>query len=129
MDDKNINSPLDENPDDFVIANGFSIDNSAVEPVQVKKKPAKKTSKVPAGVKTVIWVISIILVSVGLAFGIIFTTADYLGLGFGRGKDTVIELEKGTPTVKIAEKLKESGAVKIPILFRLYSKVKGYESR
>ncbi|MBR6902419.1 MAG: endolytic transglycosylase MltG, partial [Clostridia bacterium] len=32
-------------------------------------------------------------------------------------------------TVKIAEKLKESGAVKIPVFFRLYSKLKGYESR
>ena len=128
MDDKNLStSQVPDTDDDFVIGKGFSINEEAHEvkaPVKHKKK-----SKVPAGVKTVIWVFSIIIVSVGLAFGIIFVTADYLGIGFGRGKDCVIEIEKGTPTVKIAQKLKESGAVKIPVLFRLYSKVKHYDSR
>ena len=128
MEDKNISGEFGENSDDFIIANGFSIDESANEQPVIVKNRKKKKSGIPAGLKTVIWVLSIILVSVGLAFGIIFATADYLGIGFGRGQDTVIELEKGTPTVRIAEKLKESGAVKIPILFRLYSKLKGYES-
>lgn len=115
--------------EDFIIGKDFSIDETETEQIKKNTKARKKSGKMPAGVKTLIWVLSIIIVSVGLAFGIIFTAADYLGIGFGRGTDCVIELEKGTPTVKIAEKLKESGAVKIPVLFRLYSKLKGYESR
>ena len=115
--------------EDFIIGKDFSIDEDVPEQIKVNTKACKKSAKMPAGIKTLIWVLSIIIVSVGLAFGIIFTAADYLGIGFGRGEDCLIELEKGTPTVKIAEKLKESGAVKIPVLFRFYSKLKGYESR
>ncbi|MBO4693153.1 MAG: endolytic transglycosylase MltG [Clostridia bacterium] len=113
--------------DSFVIGEGFSIDESASENYKIKK--LKKRSRPHSGIKTVIWVISIIVVSVVLAFGAIFVTADYLGIGFGRGKDCVIEIDKGTPVIKIADKLQESGAVKIPVLFRLYSKIKHYESR
>ena len=114
--------------EDFIIGKDFSIDETEPQQINKNTKDRKKNGKMPTGIKTLIWVLSIIIVSVGLAFGIIFTAADYLGIGFGRGEDCVIELEKGTPTVKIAEKLKESGAVKIPVLFRLYSKLKGYES-
>ena len=123
MEEKNYNT------EDFIIGKDFNIDETGIEQTTVNRKSHKKSGKVPAGVKTLIWVLSIIIVSVGLAFGVIFATADYLGVGFGRGVDCVIELEKGTPTVKIAEKLKESGAIKIPVFFRLYSKLKGYESK
>lgn len=124
MEDKNFSG----NTDDFIIGKDFNIEESNSQQVSVKPNKRKKGKRVPAGVKTLIWVLSIVVVSVGLAFGIIFTAADYFGLGFGRGNDCVIELEKGTSTIKIAQKLKDSGAVKIPILFRLYSKVKGYEN-
>lgn len=128
MDEKDLSTErTPQTEDDFVIGKGFNIsEETEIAPAPKKRK---KKSRVPSGVKTVVWIISIVVVSVALAFGVIFATADYLGIGFGRGKDCVIEIEKGTPTVKIAQKLKESGAVKIPLLFRLYSKIKNYESR
>ena len=128
MDEKDLNTqytPLNEN--DFVIGEGFNI----AEDEAYQSKPAKKNkrSKSHSGIKTVAWIVSIIVISVALAFGVVFVTADYLGIGFGRGKDCIIEIEKGTSVVKIAEKLEESGAVKIPILFRVYSKLKHFEGK
>ena len=113
------------NLDDFKLENGFVINEEESE--TVPKKKAKKHSK--NGLKTAVWIISIIVVSVGIAIGAIYAGADYLGLGFGRGGNCTVEIEKGSPTITIADKLKESGAVKIPILFRLYSKLKGYDGK
>ena len=125
MDDKELDlQQKPENDHDFVIENGFTIEE---EPL-VDKAVKKKKHKMSAGLKTVIWIITIFVVAIGIALGVIFSVADYLGMGFGRGNDCVVEIEKGTPAVKIAEKLEDCGAVKIPILFRLYSKIKGYES-
>ncbi len=113
--------------EDFIIGKDFNIEEETVsEPVPVK---TKKKSKSHSGIKTVIWVVSIIAVSVALAFGVIFVTADYLGIGFGRGKDCVIEIEKGTSVKKIANQLSDCGAVKMPILFRVYSKLKHFEGK
>ena len=67
--------------------------------------------------------------SVGLAFGVIYAGADYMGIGFGRGSDVTIEIEQGMSTEQIAEELKEAGAVKIPLLFRVYAKFKHYDSQ
>ena len=64
-----------------------------------------------------------------MAFGIIYAGADFMGIGFGRGEDTEMNIEVGTPASSIAEQLKESGAVKIPFLFRVYSKLNGYDSQ
>ncbi len=36
---------------------------------------------------------------------------------------------KGNAPVKIASQLKECGAVKIPVLFRVYAKLKHYDSQ
>ena len=66
--------------------------------------------------------------AIGIALGVIFSVADYLGIGFGRGGDCIVEIEKGSSVANIAEELNDCGAVKIPILFRLYSKIKGYEN-
>ena len=118
-----------ENEDEFIIGNGFEISDTTTEYEQGKPKKKPKKKKSHTAIRTAIWIISIILVSVLLSFSVIFVTADYLGIGFGRGEDCVIELEKGTPTVKIAEKLNECGAVKIPFLFRIYSKLKHYDSK
>lgn len=119
------------NDDAFIIGKGFQITdeenpNSNKPQKRGKKKKAKKGSSV---VKTIIWILSIVIVSVGLAFGIIYAGADFMGIGFGRGYDTDMNIEKGTPASQVAEELKEAGAVKIPILFRLYAKVKGYDSK
>lgn len=110
------------NSDDFVIGKGFNLPD---EP----PKKHKKQKKGKNAIKGIVWISSIIVVSVGLAFGIIYAGADFLGIGFGRGENTTMNIEMGTPAAKIADQLEESGAVKIPLLFRVYSKLMGYENQ
>lgn len=141
MDDKNFtgipeenSQPLEakqeaDNPsDDFVIGKGFEIDGGENEDNQGKKKNGRHSAGKNI-IKTVIWILCIIIVSVGLAFGVIYAGADYMGIGFGRGSDVTIEIEQGMSTEQIAEELKEAGAVKIPLLFRVYAKFKHYDSQ
>ncbi len=113
-----------EEKDDFVIGQGFKI--SEYEEPEAQAKPKKKNYST---LKNIIWILCIIIVSIGIAFGVIFVGADYLGIGFGRGYDTVIEIEPGSSAKVISEKLADSGAVKCPIVFRLYAKLKGYDSQ
>lgn len=114
-----------ENEDDaFIIGKGFKLEET--DEAEQEESPVKSGKST---VKAIIWVLSIVVFSVALAFGIIFAGADYMGIGFGRGDDVVIEIEPGSSTVTIAEKLEESGAVKLPLLFRFYAKVKGYDSQ
>ena len=110
--------------DDFIIGKGFE-----VEEFEIEQKQKRKEKKSKHTLKSTLWVVMIFMISFALAFTIIFVGADYMGIGFGRGKDVTIEIPQGSPTVKIAQILEESGAVKIPIAFRLYAKVKGYESQ
>lgn len=117
------------NNDDFILGKGFSIDTEAYSNNTANKMKKNKKNKSRSAIKAVIWILSIIIVSVGLAFGIIYAGADFMGIGFGRGENCVIEVEPGTPASVIANKLNECGAVKIPTLFRLYAKLKGYDSQ
>ena len=141
MDDKNFtgipeenSQPLEakqeaDNPsDDFVIGKGFEIDGGENEDNQGKKKKGRHSAG-KSIIKAIIWILCIIIVSVGLAFGVIYAGADYMGIGFGRGSDVTIEIEQGMSTEQIAEELKEAGAVKIPLLFRVYAKFKHYDSQ
>ena len=119
------NNDFNINDDDFIIANGFSVEQ---EPVQNKKRN-KRAKKGGSALKNIIWILCIIAVSVCLAVTAIIGLSDYVGIGFGRGESCEMDIPYGSPTSAIAEKLEETGAVKMPILFRLYSKLKGYESQ
>lgn len=133
MDENNFNQNPQENgnstnsTDDFVIGRGFEIDEN-----NQSDKPLRRKSKHSGGhsiVRTLVWVLCIIIASVGLAFGVIYAGADYMGLGFGRGTECTIEIEQGMATAQIADELEECGAVKIPLLFRMYAKLKHYDSQ
>lgn len=119
--------------DSFVIGKGFTLSNetqeNGSEPESKKRNKRNKKNGGDSIIKTIIWILTIVVVSVCLAFGIVFVTADFMGLGFGRGEDTTMNVKKGTPASQISEQLKESGAVKIPMLFRLYAKINGYDSQ
>ena len=120
------NNNLPNNNDEFVIGQGFEVSEYTQSTAKSKKRKSKKSgAKV---VKGVIWVLAIIIVSVGMAVSVIYAGADYLGLGFGRGGNTEMDIPMGSPTSVIAEKLNESGAVKLPLFFRVYSRLKGYDS-
>ena len=113
------------NDDDFVIGKGFQVPE--VEEIHIPKKNHKKKNKNP--IKAIIWIVMIFLISIILAFSLIYVGADYMGIGFGRGKTVTIEVPQGSPAVKIADILKDSGAVKVPLTFRLYAKAKHYDSQ
>lgn len=119
------NNIVSSTEDDFVLGKGFNIATDTYENSKKQKKKKKKNSVL----KNIIWIFSIIIVSFGLAFGIIYAGADFMGIGFGRGDNTDMNIEMGTPAATIAEELKEAGAVKIPTLFRIYAKLKGYDSQ
>ena len=119
------NNDFNINDDDFIIDNGFSVEQ---EPEQ-KKKRNKRAKKGGSALKNIIWILCIIAVSVCLAVTAIIGLSDYVGIGFGRGESCEMDIPYGSPTSAIAEKLEETGAVKMPLLFRLYSKLKGYESQ
>lgn len=129
MEDKNLNGNIEKNTsndfDEFVIGQGFSVSEYQTENEKTKKSRRKSNGVL----KSVIWVLCIIIVSVGFAFGVIYAGADYLGIGFGRGVECQMNIPKGSSTTVIAEELNECGAVKIPILFKLYSRLKGYDSQ
>ena len=126
-DNSNIGRPLNDDDDDFIIGKGFQLDDDSELNQKTRKKHGKKGGNSIA--KSIVWILSIIVISVGLAFGIIYAGADFTGIGFGRGDDAVMEIEMGTPAAQIAEQLKDSGAVKIPFLFRTYAKLKHYDSQ
>lgn len=113
--------------DEFIIGKGFEVDQEVIKADKKKHKKSKKGMN-PI-LKSIIWILSIIIVSVGLAGGLIYAGADFMGIGFGRGENCVVEVAPGTPASEIAEQLNECGAVKIPILFRLYAKLTGYENQ
>lgn len=121
---ENLNNNLPEN-DDYVIGKGFEVEELVIE----SQKPKKKHKKTKNITKTVITIVLIFTISIGLAFGIIYAGADFIGIGFGRGEDVTIEIEPGSSATKIADQLNDCGAVKVPILFRLFAKFKGYESQ
>lgn len=119
---------LSEN-DDFIIENGFQLATEEEEVGKKRKKKKSKAKKSNSFAKNIAWILSIIIVAVGLGIGIIYAGADFTGIGFGRGADTTMDIKMGTPAAEISEQLKDSGAVKIPMLFRVYAKLKGYDSQ
>lgn len=128
MEENKNTQPEFENSDEFIIGKGFDLSIDEVEVSQNKNKKRKK-AKGSGTVKSIIWILSIVIVSVSLAIGIIYAGADLMGIGFGRGDDVTMDIPMGSTATEIAEKLEESGAVKVPVLFRIYAKFKGYENQ
>ena len=109
---------------DFVLGSDFVIDTSQEEKdLKTIRKKNHKRSKGPVVVFA--WVAGIILVSFALAYVLIVGLSDYLGIGDGR--ICTVEIAQGMSTKQIAEVLHENGAIKMPFLFRVYSKLKGYD--
>ena len=126
----NLNQIGQENfsDDDFVIGKGFVFETEQNTETQEKPKTKKKKNK--SALKVIIWILVITLLSVALAFGAIYVGADYLGVGFGRSSEKCeLVIPKGTTATEIIDMLHEEGVIKVPTAFRLYAKVKGYDSK
>lgn len=129
MDENKINAPQGENDpqyDDFVIGKGFA---APQEQVSENAKSRKRNTKSRRTIGNIIWIVAIVVVAASLSFVAIFAGFDYLGIWPGGVKTCVVEIEPGSATAQIAEKLGESGAVKWPFLFRMYSKLTGLDSQ
>lgn len=121
---------INESDDAFIIGKGFSV----AEPESTTTRPAshskKKRDKKHGPAYYVIWISAIIIVSCSIAFGAIYIGADFFGMAFGRtGEKITIDIPSGSSAQKIAETLKENGIVKCPTVFRLYSKLRHYDSK
>lgn len=117
------NNNFNINDEDFIIGKGFSVEETASK--EKKKSKGKKHSVL----KNIIWIASILIVSVWLAVTIVIGLFDYVGLGFGRGEKVELYIEEGDSTSEIAEKLNNVGAVQMPFLFKMYSKLNDYDSK
>lgn len=69
-----------------------------------------------------VWIFVILFISISLAVGAIFAVSDVFGIG--KTGTSEVNIEMGSSTESIAESLKEAGAIRFPMLFRLYSKIK-----
>lgn len=134
-----------ESNDDFIIGKGFQLEEPGENITlgsggasrrsdnmrKTKSAPAKtdgrRRKKQKGGcLGAVVWVFVVLVVSIGLAVTAIFAVSDIFGIGKSGTSD--VNIEQGSSTEVIAESLKESGAIRFPILFRLYSKIKHTDS-
>lgn len=109
---------------DFVLGSDFVIDASHEEK-ELKSTRKKKPKRRKGPVVVFAWVAGIIIISVALAYALIVGLSDYLGIG--DGNICTVEIKQGMSTKQIAETLHEGGAIKMPFLFRVYSRLKGYD--
>ena len=86
------------------------------------KREQKRNGKKNSGLKTIIWIAAILVVSVVLALGIIAGFTELFGIG--KDNTCVVMVEKGMSTSQIAELLEEEGAIEHPFMFRMYLKLK-----
>lgn len=93
------------------------------------KHEKKSKKRMPFWLKTTIWILSIVICAVAISTVIIVGTAEYLGIGPGRGVKVVVEIGKGMSTRQIAAELEESGAINNALAFRIFSKLKGYDGK
>lgn len=128
---RNEEYPFNSGNGDFIIGEGFLVDENADTVIHTdpKKIARQKSKNGKAVLSALVRIFIIIGVSLLLAFTIILFTADYLGIGIDRGHDVVVEIPQGASTIKIAELLREENAISSPLLFRVYSKIKGYDGR
>ena len=90
-----------------------------------RNKNNKKPKKDKRGMPTLLRILIILCISFILAGAIIFAIVDFLGLTFSQNIDAQVENKSGYSTAQIADELHNKGVIKIPVLFRLYSKIKG----
>ncbi len=95
----------------------------------VPEKRAKKRKKMPHWLKILIWIVSIVLAAVLISTVIIIGTAEYLGIGAGRGVKCTVQIEKGMSTKQIAAELKSEGAIGNELAFRIFSRLKGFDGK
>lgn len=98
--------------------------------VALPKKTAKtkykgKKNQRKGCASAVIWVLCIVVVAVGLAVGLLVMVADFLGIG--KSGVAQVEIQQGASSAAIARQLDEAGVIRYSTLFRLYTKLMGFD--
>ncbi len=92
---------------------------------EIDKKNEEKTNK-KNWKKTLIWVVSVVLIIGIISYCGIMFAFDFLGLGSSKKVD--INIPQGSSAAQIADILEDAGIVRSGLFFRVYSKLKGYDS-
>lgn len=112
-----------------------TIVNEAEAVTEIEEAPLKKggkhskAKKMPWWLKIVIWMVAIVVCAVLVSTVIIVGTAEYLGIGPGRGVKCVVQIDEGMSTSQIANALEESGAINNALAFRIFSRLKGFDGK
>ncbi|MDO4743283.1 MAG: endolytic transglycosylase MltG [bacterium] len=99
-------------------------DNNTVYRPPVRSNAVKKGKKKTKNrwVRPLIWILTVVLVSVLMAGTVIIAGMDFLGIGTSGSFE--INVEKGATTAQIAKQLKDEGVIHSSLLFRAYIKLK-----
>lgn len=131
-DNENMLSENSDSDGDFIIGKGFTV----CEPEIISDSAAGRNNKESGknrkhgAVYYIVWIAAIVIFSCAAAFGAIYIGADYLGIAFGRtGKKITVEIPEGSSAENIAEALKENDIIKSSFAFRVYSRLKHYDSK
>lgn len=127
MGNKNI-----ENTEEFVINinydEGFSEENPKTEDItpEIADEPkGKKEKSKKSWLKTLIWILSMLLVIALISYVGLTFVFDFLGLG--SSKEVDVSIPKGASASQIANTLEDAGVIRSSLMFRLFAKLKGYD--
>ncbi len=103
----------------------LDLNKFAAKHTDSRKKIKKASKKNKYGrkkkiAKNALWIFCVLIISVGIAAVVLFCAADYIGIG--NASNCEVMIEKGMSTEQIAGELEKAGAIKFPMLYRLYSK-------
>lgn len=84
-----------------------------------------KVKKKGYGYNVIIFIIAIIVIVIAITAGIILSDSH----GVKLADNTVITVDSGDGSAAVAQKLKDSGIIKYPLVFRIESKLGGYDGR
>ncbi len=105
----------------------FNTDNYSG--ARISKRSSKKQGSKKRNHGVWIWLLCIVFVSVFISATVITLGFDYLGIRLGVSGDIAVNIEQGMTGRQIAEVLESEGAINNAFMFRIYSKLKNYESQ
>lgn len=101
----------------------------AVSLDEIRRKGEKKKRKKRKGVSAIIWIVSIIAVSIALSSVALMAFSDIVGITFSEPQTYEVTIPEGASTEQIANILKDAGAIKHPLIFRIYSRLKNEDGK
>ena len=92
---------------------------------EIKSKKDKKSRKSRI-IKAICWTLSIIIISASIGYVGLTFIFDFLG--FGSSKKVDINIPQGSTAAQISQILEDEGVIRSGLMFRVYSKLKGYDA-